>query len=120
MMVVLLMLFLAGPVQDSQTVDLGHGLKLAYRFEQDPQLNRPVRLHLRVVGGSVTDVIVDGRMPAHRHGLIHAPKLIRKSEREWVVEDLLLHMPGRWVISIDIGDHGDYRRVDIPIQLRPS
>ena len=47
---------------------------------------------------------VDAGMPAHRHGMNVTPTVDRVGQGRWVVRDMLLHMPGEWVITFDITD----------------
>jgi hypothetical protein len=46
----------------------------------------------------------DATMPAHRHGMNMVASPTRFTRDSWVVRDLLLHMPGEWVMTFDVTD----------------
>jgi hypothetical protein len=56
-------------------------------------------------------VFVDAEMPHHGHGMNFVPTVKRKGGDTFVGEGLLFHMPGRWVLAIDIGEDGVRERV---------
>lgn len=52
-------------------------------------------------------VLVDAEMPHHGHGMNLVP-VVKPGPRPgtFVAEGLLLHMPGAWVVAIDVGEAG--------------
>jgi len=59
-------------------------------------------------------IVVDAEMPHHGHGMNLVPTVTR--EGAWngheviVASGMLLHMPGRWVLSLDIEEDGVLER----------
>lgn len=49
---------------------------------------------------SDADVTVDAEMPAHGHGAPESPTVTPKGPGEYEAT-LTLHMPGRWVITVE-------------------
>ena len=47
------------------------------------------------------EIVVDATMPAHRHGMNHRPDVWPDGE-VWLVRDMLLHMGGSWVLTVDL------------------
>ena len=52
------------------------------------------------------EVFVDAEMPHHGHGMNFVPTVTRQGGDTFLGEGLLFHMPGRWVLAIDIGEDG--------------
>jgi hypothetical protein len=50
------------------------------------------------------DLRFDATMPAHRHGMNMVASPTRFTRDSWIVRDLLLHMPGEWVMTFDVTD----------------
>lgn len=50
------------------------------------------------------DFRFDATMPAHRHGMNIVASPSRFKHDSWIVRDLLLHMPGEWVMTFDVTD----------------
>ena len=64
----------------------------------------------------VGSVHADASMPAHRHGMNVAVDTIETSSDTWITRDMLLHMPGDWLITVDITDEaGVLHRASMPI-----
>lgn len=51
-------------------------------------------------------VFVDAEMPHHGHGMNFVPTVKRQGGDTFLGEGLLFHMPGRWVLAIDVGEDG--------------
>jgi hypothetical protein len=49
---------------------------------------------------------VDAEMPHHGHGMNFVPTVTRQGGDTFLGEGLLFHMPGRWVLAIDVGEDG--------------
>lgn len=47
-------------------------------------------------------LVVDADMPEHLHGTNRAPRVERRDDGTFVVENLYLHMPGWWEIFLDV------------------
>lgn len=47
-------------------------------------------------------VSVDCRMPAHRHGMLQEVEVSDEGHGRYRVLGLLCHMPGRWVLHVDL------------------
>lgn len=52
------------------------------------------------------EVFVDAEMPHHGHGMNFVPTVKRRGGDTFLGEGLLFHMPGRWVLAIDVGEDG--------------
>lgn len=44
----------------------------------------------------------DASMPAHKHGMNYRPKVTLDSLGIFTVENILLHMPGRWQMEFEV------------------
>jgi hypothetical protein len=67
--------------------------------------------------GAATGLMVDARMPEHRHGMNYRPHVVRKSEGVYVAEGLLFHMPGLWQLVFDVDRGGRTERLMTDIEL---
>ncbi len=47
-------------------------------------------------------LVVDADMPEHLHGTNRAPRVERRDDGTFVVENLYLHMPGWWEVFLDV------------------
>lgn len=89
-------------------------------------LNLPVsepfsaEIRLARADGSPTDagikVFLDAEMPHHGHGMNVVPRVTRRGD-VWLVEGILMHMPGRWELSIDVIDGDETERSQWTVQL---
>ena len=62
-------------------------------------------------------VKIDARMPAHGHGMNYRPTLASPAPGKTVARGLLLHMPGEWEFTFDIGSGESHRRLRIDYSL---
>jgi len=77
-------------------------------------LNQPFTIEARVLrdanGSPVADeaasIVVDARMPHHRHGMLTTPVLTARGGGLFRVEGMQFHMPGRWELYFDITENG--------------
>jgi hypothetical protein len=60
-------------------------------------------------------VAASGFMPAHGHGTV--PPTIDASNGAFLVEDLVLYMPGRWEITFELRVHGLEDAVTFPVDV---
>jgi hypothetical protein len=108
-------LLLAPPVVGGETprVEKGRegawdGLRIAYQPVPDPiPLNELFRIRVTVRDRSGrpvpgVDLAASAVMPEHQHGMNLEPKVHKTGEGSFEVEGLLLHMPGRWWIRLDL------------------
>ena len=56
--------------------------------------------------GTLADVnfSMDAWMPHHNHGMNYRPKITKKSAGRFLVEGLMMHMPGMWQFTFKIGE----------------
>jgi hypothetical protein len=54
-------------------------------------------------GGRVDSPRVDATMPEHGHGMNYRPAVQPRGDGRFRADGLLLHMPGRWQLSIAVG-----------------
>jgi hypothetical protein len=54
-------------------------------------------------GSKVTMGLIDATMPAHGHGMNYRPKMERIGPDRYRFTGLMLHMPGKWVITFSVG-----------------
>jgi hypothetical protein len=59
----------------------------------------------------------DARMPAHNHGMITKPRVVKKTANEFLIEGLKFHMAGDWLISFKIQNKQYNGQVEIPLKL---
>lgn len=48
------------------------------------------------------DIRFDATMPAHKHGMNYRPSVIQEQAGRFRVENILLHMPGRWQFKFEL------------------
>jgi len=79
-----------------------------------------IRFALRRADGAAIGAdarfLVDAEMPQHGHGmnLIAGTQRVAglvEGETQVLASNILLHMPGRWVLAMDIGEGGIFERV---------
>ena len=64
------------------------------------------------------EIVVDGGMPAHAHGLPTQPRVVADlGNGDYRLEGLRFHMPGLWEIAITIDVDGTRDRVVIALEL---
>ncbi len=80
-------------------------------------LNQFFRLQVQVMdmwGNVITPedatLVVDAGMPQHGHGMNHVPRVLPQDDGTWIVEGLLMHMPGDWQVYFDVQRDGITRR----------
>ncbi len=66
----------------------------------------PFDVEVRILdaGGNPADVscMMDAEMPEHGHGMNVVPVMEPRGRGEFLAKGLLLHMPGRWSIMVDV------------------
>jgi hypothetical protein len=63
------------------------------------------------------EVFVDAEMPQHGHGMNFVPTVERKGGDTFIAQGLLFHMPGRWVLAIDVGEDGVRERTQWEVDV---
>ena len=97
-------------------------LQFGWRSEPEPiPLNEPFEFVLRLTEGGEAltgaEVYPRADMPAHGHGMVRTPKTIELGEGLYRVTGMLFHMPGHWVVDIEV-IHGELEEiVSFPIDL---
>jgi hypothetical protein len=59
----------------------------------------------------------DAAMPAHGHGMNTRPRATPVGPREFRVDDIKLHMPGRWPLSFRVTSDDTTRKIEVPLDL---
>ena len=99
------------PSPAPQTITSANGTWIVrWTGPTDPlPLNEPFALTATVLdaatgdaAGEDIDLHVDARMPHHRHGMNQVPRIERRSNGTFVIDGMLLHMPGVWELSFDV------------------
>lgn len=64
------------------------------------------------------EVRVDADMPAHRHGMNTKAEVFDRGRFEYVVEGMLFHMKGDWVITVELTDGGVTEKAEFPVLIK--
>jgi hypothetical protein len=67
--------------------------------------------------GPAAGLMVDARMPEHRHGMNYRARVFRNADGIYVAEGLLFHMPGLWQLMFDVDRGGRMERLTTDIDL---
>lgn len=59
----------------------------------------------------------DATMPAHKHGMNYRPKVILESNGIFTVENILLHMPGRWQMQFEFNQADQKQTILLDLNL---
>jgi hypothetical protein len=62
-------------------------------------------------------VAVAAEMPAHGHGMNLVPAVAPLSDGRFEVDGMLLHMPGHWVLEIEVSRAGERQRATFDVVL---
>ncbi len=79
--------------------------EVAYRWEPSPlKVGRFFSAEVIACrsAADVTRISLDATMPAHGHGMNYRPKATEVSPGHYRFTGLMLHMPGRWQVTIDL------------------
>lgn len=55
-------------------------------------------------------ILVDAGMPHHGHGMNVRPEIEQRADGTWIARGMLMHMPGRWQVYVDVLDDGRLER----------
>lgn len=105
-------------------LDLGHGTGLVVfsqrhmlAFRPEPlriEVGMPFTLIMNVCtkrGEPAELVAIDATMPAHKHGMNYAAKIVPGIDGRFRVEGLNFHMPGEWELVFDVRSGGEMERM---------
>lgn len=98
--------------------------EVAYRWEPDaPKVGRFIELEVVAcrapLAEPIDEIAVDATMPAHGHGMNYRPKSERLAAGHFRVTGLMLHMPGRWRLTIDLFQGDTRTRLARDLTLAP-
>lgn len=51
--------------------------------------------------GPINELAIDATMPLHQHGMNYEPRVVALSGTEFLVENMVFHMPGQWELRLD-------------------
>lgn len=98
---------------------------VAYTIDPEPiPLNELFGLHVEIteasgelIDASKVSLIVDARMPQHRHGMNTIPNVRLNDDGTFTVSEMLFHMPGFWELYFDITDGAVTERAQAEIDI---
>jgi hypothetical protein len=98
--------------------------EIAYRWEPGTlKVGQFFKLEVvacRVPGAeAVQSIVVDAQMPAHGHGMNYRPTMAQTGAGSFRFSGLMLHMPGRWRLTVDLVQGERRTRLAHDIELRP-
>jgi len=94
------------PGEDFQHLAAGN-VEVAYRW--DPRALKVGQffsadvIACRLPAG-ISRIAIDATMPAHGHGMNYLPKATETAPGHYRFTGLMLHMPGRWQLTIELYD----------------
>jgi hypothetical protein len=101
----------------------GGDIDVAYRWEpRDLKVGRFFSAEVIACRprASVTRIALEATMPAHGHGMNYLPKATEIAPGRFRFTGLMLHMPGRWQLTIDLYDGNKLvRRLTRDLDLKP-
>jgi hypothetical protein len=56
------------------------------------------------------EVVFQGDMPGHGHGMLREPRATELGDGLYLIDGILLHMAGRWVVHMDVIEGGKAER----------
>ena len=83
--------FVVGFRSEPQTISVGRHFTVEVAVCPKPGMPGPENL------------VVDARMPEHRHGMNYKAQVTSGSAGHYRASGLMFHMPGRWEFVFDIG-----------------
>ena len=82
------------------------------------EVGRHFAVEAVVCGAPAARVLrVDADMPEHRHGMNYRASVSAAGDGRYLAEGLLLHMPGRWQLLIDVERDGRAERLATDLVL---
>ena len=100
-MMILFLALIQSPLE--VTSNDGH-FKLHIQVAPQPvRANQNLRLEVEIIDlPEGATVRFDAAMPDHGHGLALPFTLTQSAPHKWIIEDLVLHMPGYWELYVDV------------------
>lgn len=112
-------------------LDLGQGTglvvfsqRLMVALRPDPlqiEVGQPFSLIMNVCSkrGEPAELLaLDATMPAHKHGMNYAAKIVPGVNGRYRVEGLVFHMPGEWELVLDVRFGGETERLTHGLVVR--
>ncbi|MCY2961166.1 MAG: hypothetical protein NTY35_13480 [Planctomycetota bacterium] len=62
-------------------------------------------------------LVVDADMPEHLHGTNRVPRIQRRADGSFLVENLYLHMPGWWELFLDVVESPWTERAQMRVEI---
>lgn len=62
-------------------------------------------------------LVVDADMPEHLHGTNRVPRIERRADGTYLIENLYLHMPGWWEVFLDVVESPWTERAQMRVEL---
>jgi len=98
--------------------------EIAYRLAPDtPKVGQFFTMDViacRAPGNdAVQTLVLDAQMPAHGHGMNYRPTTAQTGPSQFKVSGLMLHMPGRWQLTVDLVQGNRRTRLARDIDLTP-
>jgi hypothetical protein len=62
-------------------------------------------------------LLVDADMPEHLHGINRVPRVERRADGTFRVENLYLHMPGWWEVFLDVVETPWTERAQVRVEI---
>jgi hypothetical protein len=81
------------------------------------EVGRHIAVEAVVCGGLARVVRVDADMPEHRHGMNYRAHVRHDGAGRYLAEGLLVHMPGRWRLLVDVERDGQAERLATDLVL---
>jgi hypothetical protein len=98
-----------GPIPKNQPFELE-----VWVFPAVAESSRPTQPVQPLTGVRVG---VDARMPDHGHGMLRQPRVTDRGDGSHLVEGMLLHMGGFWLLTVDVYDGDRSERVKFELNL---
>lgn len=96
-------------------------LTIAYRtIPAQIEVGAPFSVEIVACAGAYapTDIRVDAAMPMHGHGMNYQPGMRKIAPGHAAFDGLVFHMPGDWVLSLDLFDGDTRTRLTQKVTLR--
>ncbi|MGL4635391.1 MAG: hypothetical protein ACRCWF_05370 [Beijerinckiaceae bacterium] len=93
----------------------------AVRFNPAPiKVGAPFVVNLMLCSAEsakVERIVIDARMPAHRHGMNYKPEILAKGEGSYEARGFLFHMPGKWEVTLAVTEAGNSKPHQLALEL---
>jgi hypothetical protein len=93
----------------------------ALRLSTNPvKVGAPFAIDVRLCSPDnawVERLVIDARMPAHRHGMNYKPEITPKGDGACEARGFLFHMPGKWEIMLSVTDAANSKPQHFTLEL---